>query len=764
MKYYICQIALLAIVLGGCQRSAQSYLTRGDRLSADGKYEEAILNYRNALKRNQQDAEVYYRLALAELKLGQNSQAYASLTQAANMAPRRDDIQKELGDVALDLYNRDPRKTKSFYDQVVKAADTLLSRNASSVDGLRLRGYALTLDGKLDDALAVFKKANSIKPNDTGIVLPLVQVLLRLKQEPAAEGLGIELTRVHKDFGPIYDVLYRYYMQANRTMDAERLLRAKVSAAAKADASATLQLASFYWQTHREPEMHQALAPVLSNPKDFPRGHAIVGDFYALIGKRQEAVAEYESGLAGAPRDEVFYRKKMVQVLIAEGKGEAATEELNLVLKATPNDLDARLGRAILLRGANDPKKLDLSISEMKDILKTSARDERVHYELGMAYLTKGDTKNARTELAASASINQAYIEPRVALAEMEQKARNYREAVRLADQVLAIDPSNQDGRLWHAAGLLGSKAYDQARTEFNTLLRERPDSQEVKLHLAALEVQAKNYRQAETLLLSMYKPGGRDLETLAGLVQIYIIERQGDKAMKVLGEELKLAPASVPLHRLMSTAAERLGRLDIAQQQNEWLRSVNPKSADAYASLGNVYRLKGDVPNALNSYETARQLAPDDPLVLSWLGVLDITSGKPSAALAPLRKNLANNPEDALTLNNLAFALAETGGNLDEALALANKALSEAPDQPGIKDTLGWIYVRKGLNDSAIQIYTSLVQRYPEEPAFRYHMAVAYIQMGKIAQAKEQLTIVLSKKPPKDLAIKVQAMMSRLG
>jgi predicted Zn-dependent protease len=165
-----------------------------------------------------------------------------------------------------------------------------------------------------------------------------------------------------------------------------------------------------------------------------------------------------------------------------------------------------------------------------------------------------------------------------------------------------------------------------------------------------------------------------------------------------------------------------------------------------------------------LSNYEAARQLAPDDPLVLGWLGALQIAAGRESEAIAPLRTNLANNPDDLVTLNNLAFALAETGTNLDEAMALANKALAESPSHPGIKDTLGWVYVKKGLNDSAIQIYNALVQKYPKEPAFHYHLGVALYQKGRMADAKAQLNIALSNNPPKDLARKVQVMMLKLS
>ncbi len=84
-------------------------------------------------------------------------------------------------------------------------------------------------------------------------------------------------------------------------------------------------------------------------------------------------------------------------------------------------------------------------------------------------------------------------------MAELAQKTSNYSETIRLANEVLAIDPGNIAGRLWHAAGLLGNKTYQQAGTELAALLKQNPDSMEVNLYIAALDSEQKKYAEAET-------------------------------------------------------------------------------------------------------------------------------------------------------------------------------------------------------------------------------------------------------------------------
>jgi cytochrome c-type biogenesis protein CcmH/NrfG len=207
-----------------------------------------------------------------------------------------------------------------------------------------------------------------------------------------------------------------------------------------------------------------------------------------------------------------------------------------------------------------------------------------------------------------------------------------------------------------------------------------------------------------------------------------------------------------------------RAGKLDLAAQQYEWLRSSDPKSIEAYASLGKIYQLKGDLGNALSSYQKAYELAPNNPQIMLQVAFLETSSGQHKEAIANLRKELAIRPEDATALNNLAYELAELGTDLDQASALAEKAQRMAPSNPGIADTLSWIYVRKGLNDSAIGILNGLVKKYPSEPVLRYHLGVALLQKGELGEAKAQFNMALSQKLPKEVADKIKEIMSKMG
>jgi tetratricopeptide (TPR) repeat protein len=100
----------------------------------------------------------------------------------------------------------------------------------------------------------------------------------------------------------------------------------------------------------------------------------------------------------------------------------------------------------------------------------------------------------------------------------------------------------------------------------------------------------------------------------------------------------------------------------------------------------------------------------------------------------------LKRTPGNPLTLNNYAYLLAEANTRLDEAEAMANRALAAEPNNPVYLDTLGWIYYRQGRYQQAVQLLEQAVQDAPQEPELRYHLGMAYWRRGRLPEARVEL------------------------
>lgn len=100
--------------------------------------------------------------------------------------------------------------------------------------------------------------------------------------------------------------------------------------------------------------------------------------------------------------------------------------------------------------------------------------------------------------------------------------------------------------------------------------------------------------------------------------------------------------------------------------------------------------------------------------------------------------------PNNVRALNNLADILSETG-QLDEALALAQKAVDLAPQNGIYLDTYGWILFKQEKNRVALDALKKSASFLPNNPIVLYHLGAAYHAMGNVNLARKFLEKALS-------------------
>lgn len=756
-------LAILVCFQLACSKSPRSYVARGDRLLAAGKYADAEIEYRKSVVKDPKFAEGYYGLGKLEYQLGRGADALDDLQRAVDFAPHNDAYGIELASVAIEAYQVMPTR-KKLYDEAAQEADALLKKDPNSFDGLRLRGDVLVVDRKYDEALQNFRRANAIRSNDPNVVRALAQVLFQEKQDREGEDLLNHLLAARKD-SQAYDLLEQHYLRAQRTADAESLLRAEIAARPK-DAHPRLELARLDRAAGHNQEMSQELDQLLNDRTDFPDGHAAVGDFYAGYRDWDSALAQYRAGWQDAahndPASQDLYHARMERAFEALGKREEAIAELSEILKAHPKDPATRLQRAALLRQSQNAGEQDLAGTELKTLAGQYPQNEAVQYNLALWYWGQGNAQAAWQAARKSADLRKDYVAPRLLEGQFAQSSRQYPAALEAANEVLALDSDNFDGRLLRAAALVGNKSYRDAESELNALSKRQANSREVDLISAALAAGQKDYAKAETLYRRLYQPGSADLRPLEGLLNLCAVEHQSGKAQALLENEIKLQPDSRPLRLMLASMAEHQGKFDVASEQYRWMESKDPKSPQPYFALGELYQKEGATQDALASYQKAAALAPSDKNILSATAILESDSGQVQQAIPVLKKELALDPNNDEAMNNLAFDLAETGTDLDQALNLAQKVARKFPDSPAALDTLGWVYTKRGLNRPAIQVLRTLVAKHPDEAVFRYHLAVALLQDKQTGDAKRELLAAMETHPAKDLSSRIQASLSQ--
>lgn len=763
----LCLASILILLVAGSACSPEAakrrYLATGNKYFKNKKYKEASIMYRRAIQKDLKFGEAYYRLGLTELEMQRYREAVRALRRSMELDPKNTDAHAKLADFYMLAYTADSRHPQGLLDEVREIADGLLKADPKSFQGLRIRGLQLMIERKFSESADYLRAANQIKPLTREVTLALAQVLISNSQVGEAEQLVQAMIEKDKEFGPIYDVMYAHYLQTRRTADAEAILKRKVENNPKVG-TFLIQLAAFYFTEQRRPEMLKTLERITANPKDFPLGYAMTGDFFFRVREFEQAIQQYQLGERAFPKDKAMYRKKTAETLIYSNKKTEASQLLETVLKDNPSDSEALAMRASLRLQTGNREQIQSAISDLQSVIRRMPENPVLRFEIGRAHLAKGDAEQARLQFAEAMRLRPDYVPPRLAMAQLDLTKGDFARAMQGAGEVLDLDPNNLPAKLVRSSALIGMGDKVRARDELRQTLKLAPGSRDAHFQVAMLDFSEKQYKEAEDGFRRLKNMTPPDPRGLMGLVEIHVALGQFDNAVKLLDEEIKTNPERHELRLFLANTAVRAKRYEMAISNYKYLLEKFPKRDDVYVRLGETYRRAGNPQLALECYHKAREINPNDPTAHVQIALLMEATGQRQQAKPVYEQVLKLQPDNAVALNNLAYMLAESGTDLDQALTYAQRAKQKMPQDPNVSDTLGWIYIKKNLSDNAIQIFQELTAQHPSNPIYRYHLAMALFQKGDKPKAKKELESALKSSPTKEDEAKIRDLMARIG
>ena len=771
------------LVLASCSRDpkvvSRRYLDNGNKYFERARYREASIMYRNALSKDALSGPAHYKLGLTELKLGRIPQAVAALRRAEDLMrdkPEGWDAATRLADLYVAV-SRD----KQYLEEAADTAKKLIAKDRNSFDGHRISGDLAFIGAQqafatkqrehgaelLQTAVAEYRKADAAKPEQPAVRLALARALSASGDFPGAEKLYQGLIAKDKTVALAYTELYQLYLFQNKTNEAEQTLKTAIANNPKQYGLMTL-LAAHYYGLRRREEMVQVLQKIKSNSKEFPQAYLMAGDFYLRVADGDQAIKEYKEGMAADPSRKLEYQKRIIEVLMRQGKKTEAADLNNAILKERPKDTDARgLAASLLL----DKGEIDHAIAELQGVVNAAPDNFVARFHLGRAHMSRGEWEQARQEFDKAIKQRPDYILARLALAQLQVMRGEYEGAQKSVEEILKRDPQNNNARLIQSAALMGMKKYPDSRQLLQTMLSANPSSPDVLFQVGVVDLAEKKFKEAEDSFRKAYQLNPANSRGLMGIVETFMAQDRPDQALQLLQAESQKSPDRMDFHMALGNTAVRAGKYDLAigefQAVLQKLEKLDPKSrvaADLHLRLGETYRRKGDANSAIASLQKAREINPDNSLVVNTLALTLDTAGRKQEARQAYEQTLKMEPTNGVALNNLAFIIAEYGGDLDTALTYAQRAKQILPSLLEVSDTLGWIYLKKNLSDNAIQIFSELVTKQPNHSTYRYHLAMALSQKGDRPRALKELEQALKNNPTKEEAGKIRALMTKLS
>lgn len=231
-------------------------------------------------------------------------------------------------------------------------------------------------------------------------------------------------------------------------------------------------------------------------------------------------------------------------------------------------------------------------------------------------------------------------------------------------------------------------------------------------------------------------------------------LESQGqhDLAIAVYNQIDAAGPDHIAAELGRADAMIAAGQPDAATAVLQDLAKAEPKRADVWASLGDVERRNQRFAEAQQAYSQSLALI-GEPSANQWVlfyarGICFERLKQWDKAEPDFRKALALSPDQPAVLNYLGYSFLEHKTNLDEAVAMIQKAAKAQPDDGAIADSLGWALYRTGKFADAEKQMEKAIALMPDDPVVNDHLGDVYWMVGRKLEAQFQWKRALSFKP----------------
>jgi len=781
-----CLLLSAAIFLAGCtdpEQAKAKHLAQGEAYLKDTKFQEATIEFRNAIQLDDNSAPAHWGLARAYEGLERYPEMLEELRKTIAKDQNNLDARIKLGN----YYLAGSRGRSDVIGEAERLAKEVLAKDANNIEGHILMGSVLFQQNQKDKAFEELNHAVQLDPNRVESYLSLAKFHIANKTSDKAEELYKKAISINGNSSLAYTEYGRFLTQSNRPAEAEAMLRKAVEVGPK-DKAARFVLASYYLVNRQVDKAEEQYKAMVALEPDKPESQVVLADFYAATNRVDDAVRIYKEILSKSP-DFLQGRYRLGEILLAKGDTQGASQQIEEALKKDQHDRLALLLRARLRAQGSQADGLKSAIADLNDVLKQEPNSRPALYFLAQYNYSLGQMDQARSFAAELEKNYPDYLPAKLMQAQLALSGGDQKSASTQATDLLGRLAKAAPDRDYSAQllGEIREKAFlirgtaqlqlknnAEARKDFEAARDTNPNDPLVYNSLALISLADNKQPDAINYFETALKIDGTNFDALNGLLTLYARSKELDKAHARIDQSLASFPNNASVHYLKAQAFGFQHDVPNAEAELKKTLDLDSNYIPAYSALGALYINSQQEDRAIAEYQKIIALRPENPMAYTLIGILQDQRKNYDAAIENYRKALEKDPNTIIAANNLAWLYAVTGkGNLDEAMKLAQGVVQKTPDIAGFIDTLGWVYYKKNLHTAAVEqlrkavsINESQAQKANLAPAasYHYHLGMALKGKGDLAESRRELETAIrlaDKSPFADLEEAKKALAS---
>ena len=758
----------MALVLAACdgadEREANHRL-RGKELFEQGELTKAKLEFRNALQIKPTSVEaIYYlgQIAEAENDLSTATTAYRQVVeQDAKHVPaqlklgqfyliaqdQENALKKAHIVLELEPRNADARALQAAIynlqglpEQAEAEAREALAVDATNIGAISVLAGLRAKQERVDDALTVIADGLKLNPQSEGLRQVRLQILIDAKRMVDAEDAYAELVNVaptkHR-----YKINYaRLLISEGKIDEAETMLR-RAGEANPDDKNLKMLLVAFLAEKRGWSAAIDELKTLSTQDPSEPSYRFRLADFYVANGAPDEARAILQDviGKEGTSPLGLAARASLARIMLNGGKAEEATELVAAVLKADPRSPEALLLRASMAAERQDTQA---AIADLRTILRDQPNSAPALSLLARTYLSTGESELAVDAYRSLLVVAPSDVGARLALVNQLRTLDRNDEALEELEFALKLAPDSVAALKAKALMMIEQGNLALAENLGAGALAQQGGEPIGNLVLGLVALARKDNPKAIEQLTASVNATPRPDEALPALIEAHKAAGRTDEAERVLADLIAKEPDNGTALVLRADIQFTLG--DAASAESTLREAIASGGAwpVPYLKLGSLYQKQTRHEAALKIYEDGLTRSPTNLDLLLRSALTHETLGQYEAARTAYEAVLTQRSDHRVASNNLANLIVDVWPT-DPALMDQARRLAEPfrySSEAALLDTLGWIQLRIGNTQDAIQLIERATSIASDDQQIRYHLGLAYRAQGDLVRAKVEL------------------------
>jgi tetratricopeptide (TPR) repeat protein len=752
----------VALFMGACttpEKAKAQHVARGQALLKEKKFQEASLEFRNALQIDDKLADAHWGLANAYEGLQRYQEAFEEMKQVVALDANNLDVRVRLGN----YYLMGGKQSPAAISEAERLAKEVLQKDQNHIEGHILMGSVLFAQDHKTDAFAELNKAVELDPRRVESYLSLARFHSLTNDLTTAESIYQRAISVNGS-SPLAHYEYgKFLVQIKRLDDAEGEFQKAVQAEGN-NREARFILASFYLVNRRWDKAEDAYKTLAELDKDKPEGRSVLADFYSATGRMDEALAIYKEVVAKSP-DYIQGHYRLAEIMLMGGDVDGAKNEIAGILKNDAKDRQAMILRARIGMQSGDTGNLKAAVEDLREVLKQEPNSRPGLFFMAEAVFRLGQIDQARSFAGDLERNYPDYLPGKLLQVQISLATGDAKSALQGAGQLqerLAKATPDKDTSpqmladlrantlLAHGSAALQMRDTKTARQDFMAARDAAPRSTDIYVNLASVALAENKFDEAIGFYNSALAIDSANFNSLRGLIAIYAAQNKLDQAHARVDQSLAAQPNNASLHFLKGQVYGFDRNAQGAEAEFRRALEIDGNYLAAYSALGALFVNTNQQDRAIQEYQKIVERRPDNAAAYTLIGMLEMNRQNFDAAADYYRKALAKDGNAFFAANNLAWIYAVYGkGNMDEAVRLAQSAVQASPEVPSFVDTLGWVYYKKGLYGAAAEQLTKAISvdeaaarstNSVPSPTYRFHLGIALAAKGDKAGARREI------------------------